>query len=135
VRYLLDTHVLIWWLGRNQKLPDRYRQVIEQASAETPLWLADISLWEIATLHSLGRIELSMPLLEWLEAATAPPLIRRIGIDPRIAAAVAELPDSMPRDPADRLIVASAKVLKATLLTLDQKIRAAGVVAVLESGR
>lgn len=135
MRYLLDTHVLIWWLGRNQKLPDRYRQVIEQASAETPLWLADISLWEIATLHSLGRIELSMPLLEWLEAATAPPLIRRIGIDPRIAAAVAELPDSMPRDPADRLIVASAKVLKATLLTLDQKIRAAGVVAVLESGR
>jgi PIN domain nuclease of toxin-antitoxin system len=128
VRLLLDTHILIWWLSRNSKLPAEYRNHLDEASTDAPLWIADISLWEIALLHRLGRIEFDLPLLDWLERATAPPLVRRVGIDPRIAATVAELPDTVPRDPADRIIVATAKVLKAKLMTLDGKIRSAGVV-------
>lgn len=128
---LLDTHIFLWWLSRDSKLPRRYLEILGNANADNPLWLSEISLWEIATLHSLGRIELQLPLREWLDKATASPLVRRVGISPAIAAEVAALPDSFHRDPADRIIVATARVLGAKLLTLDRKIVEAELVPVL----
>ena len=82
-------------------------------------------------LHSLGRIRLSLPLREWLERATAPPLVARCGISPAIATEVASLPASFPRDPADRITVATALVLGATLLTSDARIIDAELVPTL----
>lgn len=125
---LLDTHVLIYWFSQDRRLSQVQLDIIEQAGPEKPLWISGISLWEIATLHSLGRIKLQLPLRDWLEAASAPPLVQRLEISPAVAAAVAALPDSFHRDPADRLIVASTQVLGATLLTHDQRIIAAGLV-------
>ena len=90
--------------------------------------ISDISLWEIATLVSLGRLALDRPLREWLEQAAAPPLVRRVDISPAVAAAVADLPDTFHRDPADRIIVATARVMGAVLLTNDSRIREAGIV-------
>ena len=119
---LLDTHVLLWWLTGDARLSPAQREVVAAASAESPLLVSDISLWEIATLHSLGRIRLSVPLRDWLERAVAPPLVRRHGISPAIAAELAALPDSFHRDPADRILVATAHVLGATLLTQDRRI-------------
>ena len=91
----------------------------------------NITLWEIATLYSLDRIDLRLPLRDWLERATAPPLVRRFGISPAVASEVAALPDSFHRDPADRIIVATARILGATLLTQDQRIRRAKLVDTL----
>ena len=65
------------------------------------------------------------------EAATAPPLVERVPLTRAIAAGVAALPDTFHRDPADRIIVATAQVLGATLLTLDRRIAASGIVPVL----
>ena len=79
-------------------------------------------------LHSRGRIRLKIPLREWLEAAVAPPLVRRCGISPAVAAELAALPDSFHRDPADRILVATARVLGATLLTQDRRIVDAALV-------
>ena len=93
--------------------------------------MADISLWEIANLYSLGRIALNLLLREWLEAATAPPLVQRIGLSPAIAAGVAGLPSTFHRDPADRIIVATAQILGATLLTHDSRIIDAKLVPIL----
>jgi PIN domain nuclease of toxin-antitoxin system len=90
--------------------------------------VSDISLWEIATLVSLGRLALDRPLREWLERAAAPPLVRRVGISPAVAAAVADLPETFHRDPADRIIVATARIMGAALLTNDTRIRDAGIV-------
>jgi PIN domain nuclease of toxin-antitoxin system len=70
-------------------------------------------------------------LREWLEAAVAPPLVRRVSISPAVAAEVAILPDSFHRDPADRIIVASARTSGATLLTQDRRIIEAGLVETL----
>lgn len=95
------------------------------AGSEAPLLVSDVSLREVATLYDLGRIRLAIPLREWLDKATAPPLVRRGGISPAIAAETASLPDSFHRDPADRILVATARVLGATLLTQDRRIRAA----------
>ena len=86
--------------------------------------------WEVATLHNLGRVEFDLPLRDWLERATAPPLVRRLAITPAVAAEVAALPDTFHRDPADRIIVATARVTGATILTRDDRIRDSGLAPV-----
>ncbi|MFN8626329.1 MAG: type II toxin-antitoxin system VapC family toxin [Candidatus Binatia bacterium] len=131
MRFLLDTHVLLWWFDGGDRLPRSHRRVIRRADAEHPLWMADITLWEIATLHTLQRIRLRLPLRDWLERATAPPLVTRQGISPAIAAEVAALPLAFPRDPADRIIMATARVLGATLLTSDTRMIDAKLVPTL----
>ena len=128
---LLDTHVLLWWLDDRDRLSPAQQEVVASASPESPLLVSDITLWEVATLHGLGRIRFTVPLREWLEKATAPPLVRRHGISPAVAAEVASLPDSFHRDPADRILVATARVLGATLLTQDRRIVAAALVDTL----
>lgn len=131
MKALLDTHVLLYWLAGDPRLSPAQKHAIDAAGEDRPLWISDISLWEIATLVSLGRLRLHLPLGEWLERAAAPPLVRRAGISPAVAAEVAALPDSFHRDPADRILVATARVLGATLLTQDGRILDAGLVPAL----
>jgi len=131
MRILIDTHILILWLDSEERLSPAQRQAIAQTGSKNPILLSDISLWEVATLKSLGRIAFDRPLREWLTAASAPPLVRRVHITPAIAAQVAALPDSFHRDPADRIIVSSAILNGAVLLTNDEQIREAGVVETL----
>ena len=131
MKVLLDTHILIYWLGTDLRLSVEQKRVLEQASPENPLWVSDITLWEIATLYNLKRLSFHLPIRDWLEAATAPPLVQRVGISPAIAAAVAALPSSFHRDPADRIIIASAQLLGATLLTHDKQIIQSALVPTL----
>ncbi|MXZ70576.1 MAG: type II toxin-antitoxin system VapC family toxin [Acidobacteria bacterium] len=124
---LLDTHVLIWWLTDSARLSPAQRNAVASASPSSPPLVSGISLWEVATLHSLGRVRLAVPLRDWLEAAVAPPLVRVHGVSPAIAAELGALPDSFHRDPADRILVATARVLGATLLTQNRRIIEAGL--------
>jgi PIN domain nuclease of toxin-antitoxin system len=128
MKALLDTHILVNWVSAPEELSPAQRHVLETASGSAPVMISDISLWEIATLVSLGRLALDRPLREWLEQAAAPPLVRRVDISPAVAAAAADLPDTFHRDPADRIIVATARVMGAVLLTNDIRIRDAGIV-------
>jgi PIN domain nuclease of toxin-antitoxin system len=128
---LLDTHVLLWWFEGRDRLSDDQRRALSAASPEHPLYLSEISLWEVATLLDLGRIRLSLPLRDWLERATAPPLVQRYGISPAVAAEVTSLPRHFHRDPADRIIVATARIVGATILTCDRRIIEAGIVPTL----
>jgi PIN domain nuclease of toxin-antitoxin system len=121
----------LWWFARESRLSPAQHAALSTAGLDRPCWVSDISLWEIATLHQLGRIRLELPLRDWLEAATAPPLVRRIGISPAIVAATASLPKTFHRDPADRILVASAQVLGLTLVTQDAALIAAGLVPTL----
>ena len=131
MRILLDTHILIQWLADPSPLSPAQIHAIGQAGPDNPMLLSDISLWEIATLHSLGRIALDRPLREWLTDACSPPLVRCMRITPAVAAEVGRLPESFPRDPADRIIVSTTLLAGAVLLTNDSGIREAGVVDVL----
>ncbi len=128
MKALLDTHVLLWWLDDRDRLSAAQRNIVNTVDSKSPLLVSDISLWEVAMLHNLGRIRLVIPLREWLDKAAAPPLVRRHGISPAIAAEVAALPASFHRDPADRILVATARVFGATLLTHDQRIIDAALV-------
>lgn len=131
MRVLLDTHVWWWWVTGERGLSAAQKRVLAKASPDTPLELSEVSLWEVATLVSLGRLTVTMPLRDWLDAAAAPPLVQRRGISPAVAAEVAALPDSFHRDPADRIIIATARVHDATLLTRDKRIIDAQLVATI----
>ena len=95
--------------------------------SERPV-LADISLWEVATLVERGRLELDMDLERWLAIASAPATVELARVTPAVAAEVARLPERFHRDPADRLIVATARVRKLSVLTRDRKITGARIV-------
>ncbi len=92
MRASLDTHILIGWLDQSARLSPAQQEVLSRADPDSPLLVSDITLWEIATLCSLGRIQLSMPLRDWLDKAVAPPLVRRQGISPAVAADMAAPP-------------------------------------------
>jgi len=131
VRIAFDTHVLLYWVSAPGRLSAAQQHAVRTISPENPAIVADICVWEIAMLHAAGRIQLALPLRDWLTRAVAPPLVRLAEITPNVAAAVTELGDWRNRDPADRLIVATAGVYGAALLTNDESIRDAGHVDVV----
>jgi PIN domain nuclease of toxin-antitoxin system len=121
-RPLLDTHAWIWWVDQDARLGARTIAVLDSLPRDQRPFLCDISLWEVAMLAERGRLELDLPLGEWLEAAAHPRSVQVVPVDPRIAAVVATLPDSFHRDPADRLIVATSRALGLPVLSHDRLI-------------
>jgi PIN domain nuclease of toxin-antitoxin system len=132
VKALLDTHILLWWLEGGRRLSRHQKRIVDKASADAPLGVSDITLWEIAMLFDLGKIRLTVPLREWLEAAVAPPMVQRLGITPAIAADVVTFPTTFPRDPADRVIVSTARIHAVPLVTADERIIESGLVKTIE---
>lgn len=131
MRVLLDTHVLLWWFGERKRLSRDIRRVLENPAVHR-LHLSGISFWEIATLYELGRIELDRPLADWLEEAEKTTGLRIEPITAGVATAVAELPSTFHRDPADRIIVATAQVLGARLATMDWRIQESKLVPLID---
>ena len=119
---LLDTHAWIWWVDQDARLGAKTIAVLDSLSRDQRPFLCDISLWEVAMLAERGRIELDLPLGEWLDAAAHPRSVQIVSITQRIAVAVASLPDSFHRDPADRLIVATSRALGIPVLSHDRLI-------------
>jgi PIN domain nuclease of toxin-antitoxin system len=119
---LLDTHAWIWWVDQDPRLGARTIAILDALPRDQRPFLCDISLWEVAMLVERGRIELDLPLAEWLDAAAHPRSVQVVSITPPIAAAVAALPDSFHRDPADRLIVATSRALGIPVLSHDRLI-------------
>jgi PIN domain nuclease of toxin-antitoxin system len=127
-RPLLDTHTWVWWICGDSRLTARERETLDNLPPTARPVLSEISLWEVAMLVNLGRLELDMDLERWLAVASAPATVELARITPAVAAEVARLPEMFHRDPADRLIVATARVMKLRVLTRDQKITKARVV-------
>jgi len=119
---LLDTHAWVWWVGRAQRLGQKLVAGLDALPADRRPYLSDISLWEVAMLAERGRVSLTLPLPEWLETAAHPRTVRLVAITPAIAADTAALPTTFHRDPADRLIVATCRVMGLSLLTRDRRI-------------
>ncbi|GHD18652.1 type II toxin-antitoxin system VapC family toxin [Tianweitania populi] len=120
---LLDTHTLLWWSGQiGSRLSERAFSLIEEEKAKTSLLVSTISMWEITMLCERGRLGLKQNLDDWLRELEGNPFVKFIPIDNRIAVEANRLPDPFHRDPADRLIVATARLLDIPLLTADTKI-------------
>jgi PIN domain nuclease of toxin-antitoxin system len=122
---VLDTHAWVWWLSEPGRLPAPAREAIDRSLDEaTPVLVSSISAWEVAMLVERNRLELTIPLLEWLTTAEAAPEIDFIPVGNRIAVRSVRLPDFGHKDPADRIIVATALETGAALVTSDARLRA-----------
>jgi PIN domain nuclease of toxin-antitoxin system len=99
------------------ELPIGERTTINRAAASGQLRIAAISVWEAAFLASRGRIALRRPLAQWIEEAVAAPGLAIEPLLPQIAIGACSLPEAFHRDPADRLIAGTARVVNATLMT------------------
>jgi len=117
---LLDTHAWVWWILEDPRLDRTGAQRLDALGVDERPYLADISLWEVAMLVDKRRLELPVPLPEWLEHASHPRSVRVVPISAAIAAEAHAV--RVLRDPADRLIVASSRVLDVPLLTYDHSI-------------
>jgi PIN domain nuclease of toxin-antitoxin system len=116
---LLDTHAWIWWLARDERLGPRLTAALDGLPAQERPFLSDISLWEVAMLFERGRLHFTIPFDQWLETAAHARTVRLLPITPAVAAEVAALPKTFHRDPADRVIVATCRVLKLPLVSRD----------------
>lgn len=119
---LLDTHAFIWLMEGDETLTVKARQLINESSRKHFIFVASISIWEIAMLQSKGRISLRIPLNKWVEKATSLPFLKIIDLNTDIAIQSCKLPGEFYGNPADRMIVATSRVLGIPLLTRDKKI-------------
>jgi PIN domain nuclease of toxin-antitoxin system len=120
---VLDTHIWVWWVHDDSQLPAHYYGYI-QANEATGLAVSAISLWEVAKLVEGGRLELPLPVRDWLDLAINYPGMQVLELTPAIVVDSTQLPGTFHRDPADQLIVATARVYNCPIVTLDGKIRA-----------
>lgn len=119
---LLDTHVWIWLCHGDLLLPADLGNLIDIQRSEG-LAVSAISVWEVAKLVERGRLELPFDLGPWLDMALDSSGVAVIPLSPSIAVASTKLPGEFHRDPADQIIVATARVHDLALATCDQRIR------------
>ncbi|MGK7874708.1 MAG: type II toxin-antitoxin system VapC family toxin [Xenococcaceae cyanobacterium] len=117
---ILDTHIWVWWVDDNKQLSEQHRQWIKE-NQSFGLGVSVISCWEVAKLVEKGRLVLACTVEEWLEAALAYPGVQLLNLTVPIIVQSTQL-KGFHADPADQIIVATAKVYDCLLLTADNKI-------------
>ena len=136
-RLLLDTHVWVWIMdGREGELSRPALDAVRDAGARGGLLVSVISAWEVAMLEAKGRLRFGMEAGEWVRRALAAPGVRMAELTAEVAVDSASLPGEIHGDPADRMLVATARRQGATLVTRDARIldyASAGYLSVLDA--
>ena len=131
MKYLLDTHVVIWWLTDDRKLSKQHAKLLERSERSgTAVGLSALSLWEIAKLVERGRLELTASLDDSLEHLETSEFVTILPLTARVAIESTRLGARFHADPIDQLIAATARCHGLTLLTEDERIIESGVVAI-----
>jgi PIN domain nuclease of toxin-antitoxin system len=119
---VLDTHIWLWWTHDDDHLPVEYSELLQQHENEG-LGVSVISCWEVAKLMEYQRLTLPCSVNEWFKTALAYPHIKLLNLTPEIALESTQLPQPFHKDPADQMIVATARICNCPLMTVDSKIR------------
>ena len=118
---VLDTHIWLWWVHGDERLTQTQREAIA-ANESDVIGVSAISCWEIAKLVEYKRLELPSSLEEWFQQALGYPGVQLLALSPEIAIESTRLPGEFHRDPADQMIVATARAYGCTLITSGEKI-------------
>jgi PIN domain nuclease of toxin-antitoxin system len=125
---LLDTHVLVWMVADSRQLSRPVVREITKAERSGDLAIASITLWELALLYQRGRLRTSGSVESAVRLIAEKSRVQVIEITPEIAALATTFPETFPKDPADRLIGATARALGLTLITQDERILASPLI-------
>jgi PIN domain nuclease of toxin-antitoxin system len=120
---LLDTHAWVWWLTEDRRLSTRATSAITTSLAEQDLWISLISVWEVAKKVEKKQLILDRPLDQWLDEAVTSQGLGVWELTRPILVQSCELPQPFHGDPADQILVATARHHRAVLVTKDQRIR------------
>jgi len=120
---VLDTHVLVWWAAGGSQLSRLAREAIEAEVPDGEILISAISAWEVAMLAKAGRLALTMDAGAWLDTVAQVPAVRFVPVDVRISVQSVDLPGEFHKDPADRIIVATARHHSVPVVSADLKIR------------
>jgi PIN domain nuclease of toxin-antitoxin system len=122
---VIDTHVLLWWASSatGQLTKTARSWLLRAEKAGGGIVVSAISAWEIAVLAQKGRLTLSMDVEDWLTNAASLPGVRFAPVDRHTAVQSVRLPEPLHQDPADRIIVATARAHNFPLITADAKIQ------------
>lgn len=123
MKVILDTHIWVWWLLPDSPLPDRERKALDRIATDKGIYLPAICQWEAQMLHGKKRIELPIPFSTWLRRATAADMLTVLPLNSDAVIEVDELPATFHGDPADRMIVATARAHDLPLATHDGAIK------------
>jgi len=122
-KYLVDTHVWIWYArGDRNRIGREVARWLQTLDEQGALHVSVMSAWEIGLLDAKGRIRLGMPVHEWMDTFFQRTRFRLLGLDLPVVLAANQLPGELHQDPADRLLVATARHHELTLLTEDHMI-------------
>lgn len=124
-RVVLDTHVVVW-LVNGDPLSQEALAAIDSAADTNDVLISAITLWEIGMLVAKNRLVFTSDVQEWVDRVLALRGVTLAPLDPAIAIASTRLPGEVHGDPADRIIIATARGLQATLITADATILAYG---------
>ena len=120
---VIDTHILLWWVNRSGSLSDAAEKAIKETlDSDSEVIISSISSWEISMLIEKGRLVLSMDVESWIDMVSQIDGVRFIPVDNEISVKSTLLPGEFHKDPADRMIVATARKLAVPLITADEKI-------------
>lgn len=118
---VLDTHIWVWWVHGEDRLSREQVAAIADAESDE-IGVSIISCWEVAKLVECGRLALNAGISEWLDQALSYPGVSLLPLTPSIVVESTRLPGEFHRDPADQMIVATARVYQALLVTCDHKL-------------
>jgi PIN domain nuclease of toxin-antitoxin system len=116
---LLDTHIWYWWVSGQPRLSERQAKALSDSDQVV---LSAISVWELCTKVASGKMTFDRPFEAWLDGALDNPRLSVVPVTFEIAVESSRLPGEFHKDPADRMIVASARLMDLDLVTADRKI-------------
>jgi PIN domain nuclease of toxin-antitoxin system len=125
MKLLLDTHVFLWYVGGDRRLPDAWRRKIESSEHVS---LSAVSIWETIIKAALGKLQLPKPVAAYLHQQRIQHGIEFLAIDEQAFSSLEQLPP-LHADPFDRMIVAQSLYHDLTLVTVDAAVLAYGVKA------
>jgi len=128
VNVVLDTHVLLWLALDSKRLSKRARHTVGRAASRGGLSIASITLWEVAQLAARQRIVVQGTISDWLAELVATTHVSVLELSVTIAELSTGFGPEFPRDPADRIIAATARAHAWPLVTADERIRASALV-------
>lgn len=128
---VVDTHAFIWDALDYSRLSPRANTAINEAEHRQELWLSDFSVWEVFMLATRGRLELPVAAARFVELALQARHHQLQRLTPAISEAAVNFGPEINNDPADRIIVATARHLHASLVTADLNLQTSGLVKTL----